>query len=1320
MSIEGPRPTAPEQHKIAKDAGICFMARCPSDWYPKELDGDVDYGYDYQVQTAPNQQVTDIFRVQLKGTKSPNFIEEDAFISMQVKARTVRYYANGVEPILFVVCDLTVAEDPVDCPLYYVWMRDEIGRIDISSIPAHQENISIRVPVRNRLTNKSDLSEDIHQQVEVCRVGQIFDQNIEKSRPELSGADRLQLLDDVNKRIFSRPPSYLDALANTDDGYWIDPRPNTIPYHLNEAKRHLQVGALPAVERELDLAEEMIDGADPVEVGAYWFIKGKLQISLGLHEKSVESFWRAWETDQSAKHLAAWAESEIRRRNFEDPKDDLSDIIQTLNTDEEEVLSVKSRILAANGECEASVSIAESMSGAERYVALAIANLVCGQPEESLGQCAEGERLPDLSHNSRNLLRLVRARARFALVLQSAPPTDEGVVPPGGVAGVDLQLVEDAWSAIQDAVDGLKEEGWGFNFELIVDAWVATASMLGRHHDVLPQLQEAAKVCPHVEAVHRALESLAVQCGDFPVALDANDKLPGSNADSLRRVMLLHAAGRDNDALRLFSSLEDVEEASGPIFAEAAGAAIVSAQKIIQPDLVDRWMDMLKNHGGFEEYVALVEYHLAVESNLLVKEEQVGVLVEKYEELGRPYSIAVTLLEELRIEGSEAASKYLEIAQRVMERAEPHGDMAVRMSMALAIKEDWVGLLEFVQMNALRFGREPRMKAFEALALDQTGRTEEARRLLEEMLDGGIHDSVALNTYAGIMARCGYVEHAIIAADRMLEFARSESRKKDCIRLLFSLVQCLQPPSSRLLALANQMGRLADPSSEVEEGVYLMMFLVASQTQGVTPRPEDVTAFRARSEAFFSRFPNSHILRRVNLPEDSSSEEMLNLLKSITGVTSDSEALAVRLVNQMQRGEMMVPFAWRPKIALKTVFDVVQLWEIAKASGPDARQYHLTMLVDSKWSPPGAASLREKPPLLDFTALLVLFDLGLISKVVAFFGEVAITKRALIQLSELANSFFRSPAAHKCQSIQRALQPHLHAILQPSSVGLVEETGALDPDQQEIVQVLTQRSGEFSLYSDDLAFRVYCAGSDSPIGMCTLDVMAAMEESGLMSRQEVVANVAKLCRWHVGLVVRFEDIKGLLPSELIGASTVRGGMDALESDSDFSAVIDSIWDFRSKFDKNLEHAGAILQRFAKEGELSEVAMTSLFCNWFYKVSLKTDAPRTPDAHLLIISKLTVRASISHPRLSEIAILRVWAVFKGLVEQFYGSRMDEEKEREAIAGLGSECGAVQTSDRTRGLIAHANLAQGLTPGTADESIFSTAYTRTLTRHGLEES
>lgn len=1322
MPVEGPLPQTGDQQDIGADADRCFRARIPNNWRPHSLDGTDDFGLDYQVQTTPGQRATDIFRVQLKGTRSPDLSTDGEFISIQLKASTVRFYDRLVEPILLVVCDLSVNPDPVDCPLYYIWIRDELRRILVSNLPPEQKYVTFRVPICNRLKHSTDLSADIDAQNELARAGHALSVNIEQTHPGMLIEERVCVVQQMTSGISSRSAAFIDALASPPEHHWIDPPQGSLAWHLRAAERFLKIGSLERASAELDTAEEMLTGATSLEIADYWFLRGRWQTGKGSDDEASKSFLQAFASNKLGKYLSAHVEAELRIRYTKDGPQSHSDLISLLSGNEPVVLSVKSRVLASEGKLKEAIEVADMINGPERNAARAIANIMFSQPEEALQDCESGLSLPNLPDNCRQLLLLMRARAKFSLAQASTSAPEGEMLPPSGVAGIDASLVKDAWDAIQEAVDVLREVGWGPNIEHLADIWAATASILGKQKMVLPELETAARLRPYFPNLQGALESIAAQCGDFTAALEANDRLPNSDTRILRRTLLLHEAQKHTDCFRWFDAHYDKLDRNNGLFGPAATVAAISAHKLSEPSLVKKWSAELESHPQLEEHAAILQYFIATELNKIGNDEAITSLVQRYEELDRPFSLAVTLLQELNPTDEKQSVLCVQVAQRVCQKVEPSSNMATHIGLALVTVKDWSGLLEWCNKFKTRVDAGPRMLAFEALALDRLGYTQDARELLEKILAGGMLDSLALNTYVTIMVRCGYVQEALDASEKIMEAATSKRQQMECIRLLFNLIQQSEPGSKRLLALATQMGRLAAPTSEVEEGIYLVMFVMATINENNIPTPGELAEYHRRTEAFFARFPESKILRRATFQDDASGQDIIAQLKEISGISEDREAFQRRLENQMQQGLMVVPFSWRPKIVLSSIHDVVHLWEVAKTSSIDDKKYHLTMHNDINWTPPAATSLRAHIPLLDLTTLLVLFDLNLIDTVVKFFGKVGIAKATLETLADLVNPISGSLLRSKCLALQNALKPHLSAIIQPSMLGLgnVEE----DADGREApvfgrehkeIAYLCHNSDDYYLYSDDLAFRLVAAKIDKPDGICTLDVLAGLEEVGFLTREEVASKLSMLCGWRVGVVILFEYQVALFPRDWDKVSNVKQGMEMLDQHPEFMTIITALWDFRSSFNKMLEHVSAVIRRLADETDLPNDALASLLGQWFVKSGLKNDAP--PDA-LAILTKAITRAA-SLPTLSKTTSAKLWAVYKKLVEFHYGPYMDEQKERNAIRMLGAECANMDTIDVGLGIEVQSALSAGLIPGTSEEEDFMNGYSKVLMRVAMTQ-
>lgn len=1306
MPVEGPLPMTGDQHDIDADADRCLMARTPRNWRLKSLGGTDDYGFDYQVQTTPNQQATDIFRIQLKGTRSPSITADGEYLSIALKASTVRFYDRAVEPLLLVICDLSVDPDPVDCRLYYVWIRDELLRVNVAELPEEQKYVTLRVPVKNRLTSSTDLSEEIRYQNELSRAGHALSAKAEQTHPAMDSENRLILVQSAVQGVAARGATFIEALAGPKDEHWINPAPGTLAWHLTQARAELRINALERALHHLDQAESMLAKATELELGEYWCLRGNWHVESGADQAAVVAYRNAYEENSLPKYLAAQVEADIRIR-FETRPESLSELHALLEGDDPVIIGTRSRLHAVQGNYKLSLEIADHLPEPKRSFARAFAHWLSGDPDSALADSEAGLDVCDRSHDSYQLLLLLRARSKFTLALATASTISKDVIPPSGLPGVDRQALESAWTAIIDAVTSIKAVGWDSNIEQIADIWAATALALGKGRSILADLIEATRTRPGLPNIQEALRSVAAQLKDFDLALAANDQLPESSEKQLWNILLLYETRKFRLCWQGFRGCIESLDRGHPLFGPAAIAASLSAHKMAQPTFVKQWIEELQSHPDLRDQAALSEFYIALEVSRLAKEDAWKSLHSRYEELGRPLSIALTLFQEADPTDLEYAVLCVRLCEKITEHLLLSPEMAARLGIALVTLKDWQALLELCQSKRVRAEPGDRMAAFEALALDHLGETEQARDRLQGILAKGTDDQVALNTYVTIATRCGYVEDAVEAAEKVFEAAETKHERLECVKLLFTLIQFGDQTSSRLVELAIRAGDLVDQNVESQEGAYLMMHL--SSTLAITDLDlaSDREQFQTRANAFFQKFPNSRMLRRGEIREGSSATELVESLKSLIGITADQEALKSRLEYGLQQGFTVIPFSWRPRFVLSSICDVVHLWETAKVSSRDDRKYHLSMNSELAWQPLGAEALRQLVPLLDWTALLVLYDLELIEPVVNFFGKIAISKATMEELAEFTNPMYGSPMRGKCLGLQKPLKPHLASILQPSSSGGVNRASNTAPvgrSNTQIVEICAAEPERFRLYSDDFAFRIFCAGKSDPNGICTLDVLAALVEVGLITPIDKARKMAQLCEWRVGVVVHLPDIMVLLPPLLNSAKSVRLAVEMLDAEPGFISIASALWDYRSPFEQSLAHAAAVLRALVIERSLSDIGLAALLRHWYVKAAMKKDAP--PHG-LQAITLLILMAGLDED-FTKTSARRFWTIYMLLVESHHGTRMDESCERDAIRLLGTHCAQLEAVEPGEGHRVFSALNASLIQNAFEQTEFSAAY------------
>lgn len=1309
-------PKTGDSPEIGQDAYDCLRAKRPKGWQITELAGPNDFGFDLQVQISVDQQVVHPFRVQLKGTRSPERNADGSFLSINLSTSTLRYFDNTDEPVLLVLCDLSVDPDePRDCKLYYVWMREELERIEIASLPPTQKEAAVRVPTVNVLDRSTNLIHEVRKRHRLSRVGHELDKSVAGMDPSLGSAERVGMVEAITRNISSRNIAFAQALAEPATDVWVNPPRGSLAWQLTEAKSALATGKIEKCMELLVQAWEHLDGSTSLELAEYWYLTGRSHLVRADDDAATEAFRTAAATRPQAKYWAAWAESELRRRFRADQRGDYSDVIAALPDEPDPaLLGIKARLLAASHKYDEAIALLDTFDGPESLAARAVVQTMFSKSDEALQACVKGLAIEEKKDNTRLLFLVLRARARFNLALRGVrtdlageDDAEEEVLPPSGPIGVDAVALRLAWVDIEEAVSALEDIRWMSNAEFIIDLWIATASMLGKQEQILPRVLAAARMRPRQSEVQAAAETIAAQCGNFEAALEANTRLPDGQMKILRRVAFLHELGKHRDCVELAAANVDVLRSSHQLSGPSTVLAALSADVLARVDLMESWREILSS-GDHEKqaHAATLDYLLARRKNQLGGAEALADLSRVDAQLGHPKSTTLLLFQELDAGKESEAEQLLSVAARLRSTMRLSPLVAMKTAVALATLRRWSELLALCEEAEGEFDLTGRIKAFKALALDQLGRSDEARARLEAMLEEGMDDGLALNTYVNIMVRCGFAEKAKSTAELILERAQTREKRIECVKMLFSLEQQANPESPRLVDLAFRMGELANQEDEVEEGVFLGMFTTATMF-GAAPLSDALkNELNSRANAFFERFPQSKVLRRIEFPVDAEPEEMLNALKAAVGISEEREQQRAELEAKLQSGELPFPYAWRPRFALGNVQDVVHLWELAKRSTPEDKKFHLNMIGET-WQQRPAESFRSRTPLFDLLTLFVLKDLDLLDKVFEFFPRIAISQGTLGELMKLSQVFSGSIFRERCLELQESLKPRLAQILQPQGV-LGDVEGNLPAASRELGALAV--SGDYLIYSDDALARMWALREKfESDGMCTLDLLCGLEQLGVLTTEEVATKLAQLCDWHVGIQIQLKYQLALIPQAVRAAPSVAQAASLLRIAGGFKSIADGMWGPRTDFMGGLNHIGAVARILVQDPAITDSTIGAFVAMWLDRATARPDMP-LPALRLAV--QITLYA-VAPQKLPIAAARRLWNVYFGVVESIHGGR-DPNAAGIALARVAHEAGYLDKRMSRELAVPPSNIGErlmmGLDIGSEAWVTFSAAYVR----------
>lgn len=1310
-SSPGPLPAESEAQRIGHMAARCLNANHPDSWRLKALDGTDDFGLDYQVQTVVDGQVRDIFRLQLKGATTPETSADGSFISIPLKASTVRYYEAITEAVLLVLCDLSGGTQPSQGRLYFCWIEDELRRLNAKELPAEQRYVTFRVPTANRLLPETDLSEHLAHARAVSKSARAIDAIVQAQRPDLTEGARADLISRVTGGLEARGFSLVQAIAEPADTPWPEAPEGSFAWLLKEAAHQLWAGDADAAQAQLEAARLFSGTRTPLELAEQSFLQARVHALNGdensarvCHESAVKA------SANRPRYLAAWLESELRCRHGDGAArfDDLLSSAEQADQADASVKSIRSRLLAVVGRPEEGLAMAASIPGFEGHAAAAIIHTMAGASHEALQECDAGLADRNVPERSQLLFLILRARARFRLALRNwFASTVSEVLPLSGPTGTDVSLLRSSWRDIEAAVRMLMKQGWPQNVEFIADIWASSASILGRGDEALPLLLQAARARPSFPTLQSALETLSVATDDLRYALEANARLPVASPTQLRRIALLHMDGQHAECIELFERCLSSLDHEDNSFSNVVAAAALSADKMVRSDLADRWTELLGSRSEWAAQAALLAYFRRVLASPLARDSAVADLVSQFDSLASPPEMGMLVLRELDPASDWQATAILRIAAIVQTRSLLSMELAAKLAHAMVTRERWADLHSFASDCIDRLGARSKFGAFRALALDRLGETPEAITHLENLLDGSDVDSLALDTYVNIAVRCGMTEGAIRSVETLLARSSRAERRLECLRLLFGLLHRADPTDVRCVDVAWRIGKQSRPDQEEEEGLFLVTMFAATLYVPLADTDPRLAEMQCRVQAFTQKFPESKILRSETLPDDSSPGALLEMLKRISGYDEGREAWRRSVELQLSRGAAPVPYAWRPKVILHNVPDVPTLWELAKRSNADRKELHLQMVAGA-WEQVNASEMRGCVPLLDMTTLHVLHDLEIFELLFRLFPKVAIGQRTLVELAQLCSPMTGSFVREKCLSLQSLLKANVARIAQPLA-DFDEKPRRVQFEPIEEVKQLSQLP-QYIVYSDDALFRIYCSGPTGRKAICTLDVLAALDEGGWLAPQYVAEKLAKLCMWHVGLSVTERYQLAALPDALGTVRDVPSGVLALRAWWVSRAIFGGIWGGSQPYADLQANAGQLLRRLTSDTHNSIASISALMALWHEKSRLRPDAPTPP---IRVAVQLVFQATILNGPPSAAEASRLWAVFRALIENEHGSQMDEGKEQEAIALAGQLAAQVDASQSLQPPNSlKSRLLAGLTSGTQDEGTFGGAYDAAL--------
>ena len=1322
MAAKNELPEENESQRIGQMAVLTLGARHPTSWRVKSLEGTDDFGLDFQVQivsrnAAGKSQARNIFRLQLKGTESPELSADGTLLSIDLKGSTVRFYDKMTEPVLLVVCDLSIdKDDPRNCPAYWVWIHDEIKRRreQDNSVIDDNASITFNVPVANTLTPAFDANPEVERTRALLAVAQRLDKTVESTAPSMLPEERPAYAEKIVRGVGNHSPSLLEALSAPAQSPWPTAPAGSLASKLDRASDALKSGDEVEAQRLLTSVDAEIVNAKPIEQAEHAFLSGRIA-SLRNDDLGASELYRsAYNLSKVPKHLAAYGESSLRQALNTDDAPVMERLLTELAGDDPDLVTLRARILATLKRPDEAGKLLDTIPADKAATTKAINALIAQDWPLLKTLCEDGLRETEAGRGQKSLYELLRSRALFHLAIGSTgKETDFDEIPACGPAGLDVELLRECWSAIQVAIELMSESGWPENTNLLGDIWASTSVMLGYERETLPVLRAAANARPHMTHLQAALEMVAFHANEFEAALEANKRLQDDVEARFRRVFIHFQAKQYRECLQYLDAQLSGLPTDNVRYPAVLGIGISAADRLIRPDRAKELEALLAAHPAADEHLATLAYARSIRQDGLPSDEAVKALGDAFARNPKAVGLGLQYLYVLNVMTQDGADRAIATAEHIRATTLLPSDVELHIAQAYVTKQQWGDLLRLGEAGQQRFPLLSRFIAVQAFALDKLGRSDDARKKLDDMLTAGDLDALAVQTYVQICARSGFVDDAIRIVEEIIGREQDKPKRLEYLRLLYDLVNSQEPASARCEQIAWSIGELVDRKSEQQEGTFLSIYMLHF-TAGGDADDRRKQEFVARREAYVAAFPNSRIINQFNAPEKFTLEALEEILERIDPGFRKRHENRAHLEKVLEQGNVPIPFVWRPRAFLENVPDVPSLWRLGISSIASAPKFHLQML-SGNWTPVTAAQVAARTPLLDFPALLVINELGMFGVLFQVFERVAVSQATFEQLRRISAPMAGTWGRDICLSITKALKENFARVICPASPQPDEDDEEDDvrSSQRTSDEILRHaKRGDFMLYSDDEIFRFFAQvpPEHQPV-FCTMDLLTIADQRGFLSVQEIGKAIGKLCKWNVGGVIPDRYLFAAIPEGVLAERSLARKIDALIADEVSGPIFSQIWNIRRPYPSLLANGGRLAANWIGNlgNELSTVK--ALLGVWFTKTKFHKSLASLPP--LKQIAQVMIAASRHLEGATPDIARRIWEVYLALVEYFHGNRMDEAKESDAYELMGTSVANVEidlTRKGTKNNRLYAFLASGLTEGTSVQEKVSEAYKR----------
>ena len=1309
-------PLESESQTIGHHAVTAFNSKHPLNWRCTFTEGDSDAGLDVQIQVVDKGKYVGMFNAQIKGSqqkkgKSKKKLSRDgSHFSQVLNIPTLNYYINIENPIMLVFADLACNEDPRQCPVYYLWIDEELeklcgGRDSLDHLG--KSSHTFHIPTANILVKDLDVLPYLKSRIQKKRALENLFKEVEQIHP-----DPVSSILGIGGKIASNK-IVLDSVLDHTDNPWVDAPKNSVAKILHTASKYISINRIDLAENELDKISLKIDNATIHEQSEYYYQRASISAIIGVYDESKKLFKKAHINDpKNKKYHLGYLESLIPKVKLDVNVYDV--IIDKIGSKTDaEFLRLKAKLLSAKGKSDDALDLIRTLDRKENVVIEPLIYLMSKNYKKCIKSAERGLHSHEIENRPMFNLYAIKARALFEIGTREMVVDDENkIIPFAGLPGMNPVILRDAWDEIIKAWEIARILNYPREIEHIIDISAVLGMYFNEPYVVYDHLKTLCGLRPNIQFFQETLLQYALQLNDKKVADKQFAILPETPKNIANRTIFYYKNNQKNSVVDLvISSLSHLQYENAKNNEIVFGIAAQCSDELLRHPERDKLISHLKTLPSHITILAIYEFITTLKRNPLEKEAALQKLYNLYKQGHTENEILDQLFGYLNPHERESAKKLIEVYEDIIKKRDLFENELLKVCQAMATLGKWNKVLTLTVSYLDRFKDSLKIIAVQALALDELGDTPAAIGLIEKVVNTEIYEPLVIEIYVNISLRCGFIERALKLISYMFENTSENNKKLDLLRMMYSLELHLNPENPKLLAICEKYGQINEKNDELQEGIYLLYFFSATLSEKISVTDQQKENFQHRLRIYTKKFPDSKVLRSVNISEDAKPYEILEKLSQVSGMTDEKKRWYERNENLLKHGQLPIPFLVRHKFLLN-VTNLLHLWEIAKSVDRRSPQYLL--MISASLHEYRDVSILKRIPLIDETAILVLYDLGLLDKLFTLFSKVAISKKTIIKFLNWGQGFGGSIYYKKVRKITDTLKENIDHIVQPSD----SEQNKADElfDELENYKYMFKPFDNI-FYTDDAITRIYVCGDDHKKNtITTIDIIEMLKEKQVITKKQEAEKISMLCGWNrINVPIKYKNILYVIRDEFDGDESVSRAVEILESNRFYNSYISSIWGVDCQYEKMLNQIGNFVAKMISEDEGIEVTnniIIAIWYSWFQKAQF---IPISEKETLSFIARsmLTISmqlSSVEHVRNSSADYYsRIWSIFNDLVAFIYASRMTQEIERNSIILLAKM--TAEFEKRTKKKI-YSFISSGQISGTANSELFKKFYTNTL--------